>query len=196
MLGVAAEPDGSVWARLRGPALLRYRDSAFESMPSARRRAGFGGHGDGARAERRDSRRRDRLGRGRLSQRHASTTIVGPNAMPSSFVISIAGNAGRRRLARDAGRRPAARAGHGVSTSLPRGLPDRKINCLLAGDGHELWIGTDDGVVRWNGAEATAAGLPPLLGRVPRGRDAARSRRERLDRRRRPTACCASTPAA
>ena len=32
VLGVAAAPDGSVWARLRGAALLRYHHGAFESM--------------------------------------------------------------------------------------------------------------------------------------------------------------------
>ena len=34
VLGVAAAPDGSLWARLRGPALLRYHDRSFESILS------------------------------------------------------------------------------------------------------------------------------------------------------------------
>ena len=32
----------------------------------------------------------------------------------------------------------------------PRGLPDRKVNCLLAGDSDALWIGTDRGLATWN----------------------------------------------
>src|SRR4029077_2723491 len=159
-----AEPGGGVWARLRGPSLLRYRDGAFESIPSAvgvrdplvtamaRGQNGailFAAIGHGASVYR----------NGRL------TTVVGPTAMPSSFVISIAETPDGDVWI---GTRDAAlmRARHGVLTSITKGLPDRKVNCLLAGDGHELWIGTDNGVVRWNGTEATAAGLPPLLARV------------------------------
>jgi len=46
------------------------------------------------------------------------------------------------------------------------GLPSNKINCILALDNHELWIGTDKGVVRWNGSEITSAGVPPSLRRT------------------------------
>jgi signal transduction histidine kinase/ligand-binding sensor domain-containing protein len=48
----------------------------------------------------------------------------------------------------------------GVVSSVAPGLPDRKINCLLPVGAQELWIGTDNGVVRWNGTELTRAGLP------------------------------------
>ena len=42
-------------------------------------------------------------------------------------------------------------------------LPDVKINCLLAGEKGELWIGTDKGIARWNGSELTSEGVPPSL---------------------------------
>jgi ligand-binding sensor domain-containing protein/signal transduction histidine kinase len=47
----------------------------------------------------------------------------------------------------------------------PSGMkqPDAKINCLLPGKNGELWIGTDHGIRRWNGAELTAEGVPPSL---------------------------------
>ncbi|HKF59378.1 MAG TPA: two-component regulator propeller domain-containing protein [Blastocatellia bacterium] len=38
----------------------------------------------------------------------------------------------------------------GKTVPFERQLPDKKINSLLAGPGRELWIGTDNGVVRWN----------------------------------------------
>lgn len=44
-----------------------------------------------------------------------------------------------------------------------KGLPDSKINCLLALENQELWIGTDKGIVRWNGTEITTAGVPSSL---------------------------------
>jgi ligand-binding sensor domain-containing protein/signal transduction histidine kinase len=38
-----------------------------------------------------------------------------------------------------------------------------KINCLLPLDNGEMWIGTDEGVLLWNGTELTRAGLPSDL---------------------------------
>ncbi|MGA2420884.1 MAG: two-component regulator propeller domain-containing protein, partial [Candidatus Acidiferrum sp.] len=38
-----------------------------------------------------------------------------------------------------------------------------KINCLLALHDSELWIGTDDGMVRWDGKELTREEVPPGL---------------------------------
>jgi signal transduction histidine kinase/ligand-binding sensor domain-containing protein len=48
-----------------------------------------------------------------------------------------------------------------------RGLGKTPVNCLLAwGDG-ELWIGTEEGVMRWNGREVTSAGVPSALRHAP-----------------------------
>jgi ligand-binding sensor domain-containing protein/signal transduction histidine kinase len=44
-----------------------------------------------------------------------------------------------------------------------KGLPNNKINCLLGLENGELWIGTDRGIVRWNGAGVTSVGVPPSL---------------------------------
>src|SRR5262249_50908287 len=44
--------------------------------------------------------------------------------------------------------------------------PGRKINSLLA-VGSDLWIGTDDGVVRWAGTGITSDGVPLELRRAP-----------------------------
>lgn len=41
------------------------------------------------------------------------------------------------------------------------------INCLLVVSNRELWVGTDRGVLRWNGTELTAQGVPPVLARLP-----------------------------
>jgi signal transduction histidine kinase len=42
-------------------------------------------------------------------------------------------------------------------------LPNRKINCLLPVGSRDVWVGTDSGVVRWNGMELTLAGVPSAL---------------------------------
>ena len=46
VLGVAPDPDGSVWARLKGPAVLRYRHREFEQAPVVEGSAPIGRHGD------------------------------------------------------------------------------------------------------------------------------------------------------
>jgi len=46
-------------------------------------------------------------------------------------------------------------------------LRNQKINCLLAMEGHELWIGTDSGLLRWNGREITSASVPAALLHTP-----------------------------
>ena len=43
------------------------------------------------------------------------------------------------------------------------GLPNSQINCLLAFENRELWIGTDRGMVRWNGTGVTSSGVPDAL---------------------------------
>src|SRR6185369_3937578 len=45
-------------------------------------------------------------------------------------------------------------------TRFTDGLPDLKVNCLLAMDDGNLWIGTDKGVARWTGSEISRSGIP------------------------------------
>jgi signal transduction histidine kinase/ligand-binding sensor domain-containing protein len=54
----------------------------------------------------------------------------------------------------------------GRISAAGKGLPIQKINCLLALENRELWIGTDEGVVRWNGEQLTQVGLPPALNHI------------------------------
>src|SRR4029453_5200326 len=83
----AADPDGSIWARLRGPALLRYRHRQFEDMLA---RVGqsvvtamIRGH-DGAILM-------ATLGQGAVAYRRGVfEPIASPTLMPHSFAISIA----------------------------------------------------------------------------------------------------------
>jgi ligand-binding sensor domain-containing protein len=44
-----------------------------------------------------------------------------------------------------------------------KGLTNTQINCLLAFENRDLWIGTDSGMVRWNGTEVTSSGVPDAL---------------------------------
>jgi ligand-binding sensor domain-containing protein/signal transduction histidine kinase len=51
----------------------------------------------------------------------------------------------------------------GQMVAVTNELPDKKINSLLAVDNRELWIGTDGGVVRWNGDALAKVKMPDRL---------------------------------
>ena len=44
--------------------------------------------------------------------------------------------------------------------------PNLKIHCFLSLDNSELWVGTNKGVVRWNGSELTRSGVPRALQQI------------------------------
>ena len=47
--------------------------------------------------------------------------------------------------------------------AVGKGPTNTQINCLLAFENRDLWIGTDSGMVRWNGTEVTSSGVPDAL---------------------------------
>jgi len=163
VLGVAAAPDGSVWARLRGPALVRYRDGSFTTLPTGNQASVITAMVrtyDGALLL-------SRLGQGAMVHRDGRLAPIGPPGIArNSLVLSIAETtAGDVWLGTfDAGL--IALRGS-TATPITEGLPDRKINCLLAGENGELWIGTDRGVTRWSGGTAPTTGIPAGLAGVP-----------------------------
>jgi len=49
---------------------------------------------------------------------------------------------------------------NGEASYVSTGLPFKKINCLLATSNHELWVGTDGGVFRWDGERFNQLAMP------------------------------------
>jgi ligand-binding sensor domain-containing protein/signal transduction histidine kinase len=99
-----------------------------------------------------------------LSSRLSWATGVFPHrfAEPNSPVISIAETSdGKVWLGtRDKG---LFYISQGRVVPVPTGLSDARINCLLASGNQELWIGTDKGVLRWDGAKVTSLEVPVAL---------------------------------
>ena len=166
VLGVVAAADGSLWARLRGIGLVRSRaghldnllvdQGAPRSVVTAMDRSP-----DGVMLL-------ATLAHGTLAHRGTSfEPITTPGTLPgSAFVISMAkASDGAIWLGtRDAGLFRV----RGSQISRHRdGLPDQKINCLLAASAGEIWIGTDRGVARWNGTLISQIGVPAALRGTP-----------------------------
>ncbi len=99
-----------------------------------------------------------------LSSRLSWATGVVPHrfAEPNSAVISMAETLdGKVWLGtRDKG---LFYMSEGRVVPVATGLSDARINCLLSSDNHELWIGTDKGVLRWDGARVTSLAVPLAL---------------------------------
>ena len=166
VLGVAAAPDGSLWARLRGAGLMRYRAGRLETVSS-----GIGPPETIVTAMvrgRDDSMILATMGFGTVAYRAGRFEVLTPQqSMPgSSFVISIAevGTGETWFGTRDAG---LLRVHQSRVTRIADGLPDLKVNCLLDAPGGGFWIGTDRGIARWTGTGITREGIPALLHTVP-----------------------------
>jgi len=162
VLGVVSAPDGSIWARLRGIALVRYRDSTIENiLPTL---------GDPESVVTAMDQGRDHsilaatLARGAMTVRNGKTeTLVDPSALPgSSFVISMAQTANGELWLGTRGAGVLRVQGSRVTRFTDR-LPDLKVNSLLAMDDGTVWIGTDKGIVRWTGTEIAPTGVPAGL---------------------------------
>ena len=51
----------------------------------------------------------------------------------------------------------------GRISGVPKGPADRKIHCFLPNKNSELWVGTENGILRWNGKVLSSEGLPSSL---------------------------------
>ena len=155
--GLTPGDDGSLWILSEYQVLLRYKNGVFEHP------------------------RFDQVSPGTISAiSHSSNgellvskmetgtfalhggqfrRLAAGDALPRSPVISLVQtrNGDFWMGTRDAG---LFRLAGGKTTAVRNGLPDLKVNCVTpAGDGG-LWVGTDNGVVRWNGSELVPAAIP------------------------------------
>ena len=164
VLGLVPLPEGGLWARLRGPALVRYNKDTLESVAASLHLPDT--------VVTATLRTRDdaivlaTLGFGLMASRAGRLeTLLTQEQMPGSFIISMAeASDGSIWLGtRDSGlfRMQGRRV-----TAISNSVPDQKINCLLPADNGEIWIGTDNGIARWDGAGITGKGVPASLAHV------------------------------
>lgn len=156
VLGLALDAEGSLWIRGQGPTLLRYRDGTFSDVLAHLKQPEtsisamcvgptgdilFSAHENGV----------VRYSKGRF------VSLVLRDELPG-LILSLAETADGTVWA---GLRQEGlfylQDGHFVA--FARRLPDNKINALLATGSNQLWIGTDAGIVRWNGQDL----FQPLL---------------------------------
>jgi signal transduction histidine kinase len=169
VLGLAVDGRGELWARLQAPALGRLAGGALRIGPSGPDDRGAVITAMHVRTD--GSLLIATLGQGVLVVNGTSfSTLVPPTAMPNSFVLSMAEADGALWLGtRDAGLLRVEPSG---ITRVTDGLPDMKVNSLVAVNGAELLVGTDRGLARWTragvvrDAELSRVGDAPVLSMV------------------------------
>ena len=161
--GLVSDAEGDLWIRLDGPQLLIYRDGKFEdasirlNVPEMSFTAMSVDNEGGA------------LISGLLNrtfQYHGGRfTAVANGAEVPGTVISLAETRDHRIWmgTSDDGLFQ-VRDGHISNISAKH--PDLKINTLLPTSNGGLWIGTDHGMIFWNGAELASTGLPASFDRL------------------------------
>jgi ligand-binding sensor domain-containing protein/signal transduction histidine kinase len=161
VLGLTTDHDGSLWLRLQDLTILRYRNGVFDRPSGYEPLLNI------------SAMSRANGGQLLIAEAEVGALLSGPNGfqmlasasdLPRSPIISLAqtANGDIWMGSRDAG---LFRFAGGKALSIKEGLPDYKVNCLLPAGDRDLWVGTDSGIVRWNGAELTSAGIAPSSGR-------------------------------
>jgi ligand-binding sensor domain-containing protein/signal transduction histidine kinase len=163
VLGLTVDSSGDLWARLRRPTLLQYRgddfadltgrEGIFTATASAMARASDGSlllwalQGEG---------------RAIVLRRGKFETVAEPIGFSRSPVLSLVQtpNGDVWVGTRDAG---LFRLRGRETIAVSKNLPDLKVNAIVSAGGNELWVGTDAGIVRWDGEKLTKAGVPPAV---------------------------------
>jgi ligand-binding sensor domain-containing protein/signal transduction histidine kinase len=164
VLDLMTDAEGNLWIRPQSRNMLRYRDGTFQDVMPDLDSAHFGvtamcqgAKGDVLFAVRTNGAFIYSAGR--------FEKLLSTAGMSNLLVISMA-KTGDGKIwmgTRDAG---LFFMSEGQIFAVTKGLPDRKINHLLAVGDRELWIGTDNGVVRWNGDQSTRAGASDALDHI------------------------------
>jgi ligand-binding sensor domain-containing protein/signal transduction histidine kinase len=161
ILGLTTDIDGSLLVRLQGAGVLRRRNGKFEIVTTGTAKAAsqvtaMSHDGNGPLLMSDLMGVAVHLQNGQVEEL-AYANVLGESAPVISMAYAVDGkiwlgtlNSGLFYLM------------HGQATNVIAGLPYQKINCLLPVGAHELWVGTDGGVFRWNGVRFSQVELPPL----------------------------------
>jgi ligand-binding sensor domain-containing protein/signal transduction histidine kinase len=162
--GLVTDSEGALWIHSGGSRLLRYHNGNFEDVSSkleheepAITTIARGAKGEVLLSALVNGPKRYRDGK--------FVSLTAPVELPNFVVISLAESPDGKVWfgTRDLGL--FYTAGGNVS-KFEKSLPDRKINSILPVSNDELWIGTDNGVARWNGVYLTSGELSAALAHV------------------------------
>lgn len=160
VLGLAVDANGDLWIRLSGPRLLRYHDGIFQDVafdPEVRENditamcLGKDGHLliSGLKSS-------------ILRDNNGFVAVGSRSALPGLIISMVQMADGKIWLGT---REQGLYSFDSVRDSdFTRELPDKKINSLLTTNGRDLWIGTDNGLFKWNSDDLWHSNIVQVLG--------------------------------
>jgi ligand-binding sensor domain-containing protein/signal transduction histidine kinase len=152
VLGLAVDAEGDLWVRPQGPRLIRYHDGIFQDVlqnPALPEEANVTAMCVARNGEILFSEFANgtfRYSNGRLIRLAAAADLP-------KLVISLAETADGKVWMGTREQGLYVVTGDGTVSIVSKGLPDKKINAVLPVGSDELWVGSDNGVARWNGKE-------------------------------------------
>jgi signal transduction histidine kinase/ligand-binding sensor domain-containing protein len=164
VLGLVADAAGSLWIRTRSPSLLSYRNTTLRNVldglpvPETGIAAMCRGKDGGILIA--------TLANGLLRFSHGKFTLLAPVSQLSNFLVISLAEAPDGAIwigTRDSGLYVLKQ---GQVSPAASELRDTKINCILPVNDQELWLGTDEGVIRWDGRKITHTSLSRSLHNV------------------------------
>ncbi|HXX13421.1 MAG TPA: two-component regulator propeller domain-containing protein [Candidatus Eremiobacteraceae bacterium] len=159
VLGLATDAQGNLWIRLQGPNLLRYHDGIFQKVLLE------------SKGEETNVITAMCLGEGGevllsgyangvvRSSNRGFITLLARRALPRVIISMAETRDGKVWLGTN--EQGLYDFDQGRVTLLSAELQNKKINALLATNS-ELWIGTDSGLLHWNGKELSRGGSEAL----------------------------------
>src|SRR4029077_6050621 len=164
VLGLALDANGSLWIRLQGPTLMvRDRNGAFRSVTpdSSQAETDITAMCTGKNGELLLAGLTKRIFRDRNGKFVTGATM---DELPRLVISMIELADGVDWLGT---REQGLYSLNGQRVSRFAGeLPDKKVNALLSLNGRDLWIGTDKGLVRWDGRGLSRASTSKALQNV------------------------------
>jgi len=165
ILGLLTDASGNLWVRVQGSDVLRLKNGKFESVDYGAGRPGS--HVTAVSTDRNGAVLISDVIQGTFRFRGENPQrLATPNMVPgSSPVISVA-EASEGSLWLGTLGAGLFLLGNDPAAAVNTGLPERKVNCLLPISKEDLWVGTDNGLYRWNGKDFCRMALPYRLGNV------------------------------
>ncbi len=160
VLGLATDAEGGLWIWMQGANVLRYRNGSFENVTSTR---ALPDGGVTAMSQTRDGGvLLSTVGQETFEYRNGQMHRAGIIQVPGTLILSSAKtDDGRIWLGTSDDGLFYIRAGHVVRMNVA--FAPKKINVLLCGPSNTLWVGTEQGLFRWDGQGMSNAGVPSSL---------------------------------
>ena len=158
ILGLTPDDDGRLCVLFWGSSVLCYRNGEFENLASSASRTAVQ-----VSAMWREDQGRMLLYDGvggilRVQQKNVEV-LAPPTILPSSSLVVSMAETNDGKIWLGAPSQGLYYLSDGRVGHINQ-LPDKKINCLLPTGDKELWVGTDKGLFRWNGAALSRIELP------------------------------------